>query len=134
MESLEIGVFRGKGTEGERGVEVLECVAVLGVELASEFVEGKAEWFFEGCAEVLGDGFVGDEEGKEVGFGEWREGEVVGRAVVEEAVTERVVLDGKAEAVFDELDVAEDGALGGFEFGSECGCGGAGAGFNALVD
>ena len=44
---------------------------------------------------------------------------MVGGAVVEEAVAERVVLDGKAEAVFDELDVAEDGALGGFEFGSE---------------
>jgi hypothetical protein len=43
-------------------------------------------------------------------------------------------LDGKAEAVFDELDVAEDGAAGGFEFGSECSCGGEGAGFDALVD
>jgi len=59
---------------------------------------------------------------------------VVGRAVVEEAVAEWVVLDGKAEAVFDELDVAEDGAAGGFEFGSERGGGGAGAGFDALVD
>jgi hypothetical protein len=43
-------------------------------------------------------------------------------------------LDAKTEAVFDELDVAEDRALGGFEFGSECGCGGEGAGFDALVD
>jgi len=43
-------------------------------------------------------------------------------------------LHGKAEAVFDELDVAEDGATRGFEFGSEGGCGGAGAGFDALMD
>lgn len=43
-------------------------------------------------------------------------------------------MDGKAEAIFDELDVAEDGAAGGFEFGSERGCGGIGAGFDALVD
>lgn len=43
-------------------------------------------------------------------------------------------MDGKAEAVFDELDVAEDGAAGGFEFGSESGRRGEGAGFDALVD
>jgi hypothetical protein len=43
-------------------------------------------------------------------------------------------LDGKAEAVFDELDVAEDGASGGFEFGSERRCGGERAGLDALVD
>jgi hypothetical protein len=131
---VEVGVFGGKGAEGEGGVEVLEPVAVLGVELAGEFVEGEAERFFERGAEVLGDGFVGDEEGEEVGFGEWREREVVGGAGVAEAVAEGVVLDGKAEAVFDELDVAEDGAAGGFEFGSEGGGGGAGAGFDALVD
>ena len=59
---MEVGVFGCKGAEGEGGVEVLECVAVLGVELAGEFVEGEAERFFEWCAEVLGDGFVGDEE------------------------------------------------------------------------
>ncbi len=59
---MEVGVFGREWPEGEGGVEVLESVAVLGVELASEFVEGEAERFFEWCAEVLGDGFVGDEE------------------------------------------------------------------------
>jgi hypothetical protein len=33
----EIGIFGREASEGERGVEVLECVAVLGVELAGEF-------------------------------------------------------------------------------------------------
>jgi hypothetical protein len=62
LEGVEVGVFGSKGAEGECGVEVLEPVAVLGVELACEFVEGEAERFFVGCAEALGDGFVGDEE------------------------------------------------------------------------
>jgi hypothetical protein len=57
LEGVEVGVFGRKGAKGEGGVEVLEPVAVLGVELAGEFVEGEAEGFFEWCAEVLGDGF-----------------------------------------------------------------------------
>jgi hypothetical protein len=138
LEGVKVCVFGSEGAEGECGVEVLKGVVGLGAEdgsrSASEFVEGEAERFFEGCAEVLGDGFVGDEEREEVGFGEWREREVVGGAGVGEAVAVLVVLDGKAEAVLHELDVAKDGALGGFEFGSECGRGRAGTGFDALVD
>ena len=42
LEGSEVSVFGSEGAEGEGGVEVLECVAVLGVELASEFVEGEA--------------------------------------------------------------------------------------------
>lgn len=61
----------GRGCEAEDSP--IGVVAVHGdmvFEIPGYFVEDIFEGFLHGCAPVLGDGLAGDEEGKEVAFGE----------------------------------------------------------------
>jgi hypothetical protein len=133
-EGVEVGVFGGERAEGEGDAEVLEGVKFFGVQLAGEFFEGHSEGFLEGHALVLGDGFVGDEEGEEFGFGHGGDGEAVHGPGVVVAVALVMVLDGEAVAAAHEFDVALDGAVGDFEGEAEGDGVGEVAGADALVD
>ena len=134
FEGAPVGFFRGEGPEGQGVAEVADGMEFAVIELAGEFVEGGPEGFLEGGAAILGEGFVSDQDGEEVGFGEGRFGEALDGFGIVEAVTARVVFDGQAALVFHEGEVAGDGADGDAEAGGHGAAVGIGAGAEPVVD
>ena len=119
LENAEVGIFGRERAEGEGLVEIFERVTFFTVEPAEEFLEGHFQRALERGAVVLLDGFVGDQQGEEFGFGDADTGEAVNGFGEVIAVAEVVVFDGPIEGKAHEFDVALDRIAGDFESGGD---------------
>jgi hypothetical protein len=134
FEELDVGLGRAEAAEGDGGINVAPLKADAVFQPIGDFCEGGLETFFEGGAAVLLKGFLGDEEGDDLAFGDldpWKIGDRLG---VNESEMELVILDGQPHAVPHEIDVALDGLAGDFQFVGELAAIGEGTGFEALVE
>lgn len=98
------------------------------IELSDEFVERRGQRLAERCAAILSDGFLRDQDRKDVRLGELGGGKALDGFGVIEAVAARVEGNRHAALCAHEFDIASDGAFGdlqarGHDFGVWIGAG-----------
>jgi len=133
FEQIDICGGGAEAAEGDGGIEVAPLEIDPVAKAVADLLEGGAEGALEGGAAVLLEGLAGDEEGHDFALGDLDVGEIGDGFGVVEAELELVVLDGEAEAVAHEIDVALDGLGGDLEFAGEFAAIGVRAGYEAVV-
>jgi hypothetical protein len=134
LEDVDVGGGGAKAAEGDGGVDLgpLEVDAVA--EAVADFLESGAQRALEGGAAVLLEGLACDEEGDDLAAGDLDVGKAGDGLRVVEAELDLVVLDGEAEAVAHEVDIALDGLWRDFELVGEFAAIGVCGGLEALVE
>jgi len=70
-----VAILGSVRAEGKSVAQVDSGIAFLVVKLAGEFFERLPEWFLERRARMLSEGFMGDQDGEQIGLGQGRLGQ-----------------------------------------------------------